>query len=588
MSDFSTLSQLICFQASKFNNPKALNFKDNNFWRSFSNQDFLENIFYFACGLKEIGIEKNHSLAICSYQNPIWLIADLGAILAGAVTVPIFSNIAFENLSYQISDAEVKYFFTDNVEVFTKVKNLHPEVKLIVYGFSAEGAIDFEGLILLGKNAAMAKKYLLQDFERESKPQDLVTIIYTSGSTGKPKGVELTNCNLVSQIHDTAIFFPLKNQDVALSFLPLAHIFERMVMLFYITQGISVYFVNDVKNVGIFLQEIHPTLMTTVPRVMEKVFVKIKDGIDLASFFKKIIGKKALKRALTKNPQHAKNIIDKIFDLIIYKKFRAALGGNIRMIICGGASLSPDLERFYVNIGIKLFCGYGMTETSPVLAANSPTSYKFSTVGKAFPSVKLKIAADGELLANGPNIMRGYHQQPQKTAETILDGWLKTGDLAEIDQEGFVKIIGRKKEVFKNANGKYVCPVVLEQKLIQNLEFLLGAIIIGEGRKFTSALLFPDFEVLKKFKNKLKFNSSDAEFLTSEILQNFVQKNIAIINNHLDHWEQIQKFYIVPKPISIESGEITPSMKLKRNILQERYKNIIEDFYKEHTKLSIF
>ncbi len=554
---FLTLSELISFQASNFNNPHALNFKDEGVLRSFSNQEFQEKIFHFACGLREIGLQKGDSLANHSYQNPIWLIVDLGAILAGAVTVPIFENISQEHLEYEISDAQVKFIF-----------NKKREIEII----ETKKIISFADLIFLGAN--VKKKY---DFT--SSPQDLATIIYTSGSTGKPKGVELTHDNLISQIKATEQFFPLSHDDVILSFLPLAHIFERMVMMFYISQGVSIYFADDIKNVGNCLREFHPTLMTSVPRVLEKVFVKIKDGIESANPLKKFLGRKALKRALLKNAEEPKNLFDKIFDLLVYKKFRNAIGGNMRMIICGGAALSPDMERFYSNIGINLFCGYGMTESSPVLSTNCPQGYKFGTVGKKFPEIELKISEDGELLARGPNIMRGYHNQPQKTAETIRDGWLATGDLAVIDAEGFVKIVGRKKEIFKNSNGKYISPVPIEQKLVQELGFLLGAIVIAEARKFTSALLFPEFENLQKFKENFSFLGSDEEFLTSEILQKFVAKKIANINLKLDHWEQVQKFHIVTDSISIKSGEVTPSMKLKRSLLEEKYKKEIEEFY---------
>ncbi len=581
MQDFVTLSQILSFQANKFANPRALNFKENGVWRSFSNQEFLEKSFHFACGLKEIGLTKNQSFAICSYQNPIWLIADLGAILAGAVTVPIFSNISKENLLFEIADAKVQYFFTDSSEIIKQVKATNSAVRIIGYNVDEKDCLGFEDLILLGKKAADEKKYVLEDLLKIAQPQDLATIIYTSGSTGKPKGVELTHDNLVSQIHDTAVCFPLYQEDVIISFLPLAHIFERMVMLFYITQGVSVHFVDDVKNVGIFLREVRPTLMTTVPRVMEKVFSRIKEGVDSSSFLKKYLGQKALKRALIKDVDAKKNLFDKIFDILIYKKFRIALGGNMRMMICGGAALSVDMERFYQNIGIDLFCGYGMTESSPVIGANNPKHHKFATIGKAFPSVQVRIAEDGELLVKGPNVMRGYHNDPKKTAEVIENNWLKTGDLAAIDDEGFIKIIGRKKEVFKNANGKYVRPVPLEQKLATSLEFLIGAVVIAEGRKFTSALLFPDFEILTKFKKKFDFSGSDEEFLASQILQKFVQKNVDRINANCDHWEQIRKFHIALEAISIESGDITPSMKLKRNVLEEKYKNVIDRFYQE-------
>jgi len=581
MKNFSTLSELIAFQDFNFSNPQAFNFKEKDQLRSFSNQEFQQNIFHFACGLREIGLSKNDSLAICSYQNPIWLIADFGAILAGAVTVPIFHNISKENLLFEISDANVKYVFCDSLEFFESVKDL--DLKIITYGFEVSGSrhITFEDLIFLGKNAANAKKYNFEELLKVAQPQDIATIIYTSGSTGRPKGVELTHLNLVSQVKATAEFFTLTAKDVALSFLPLAHIFERMVMTFYISRGISVYFTDDVKNVGNALKEVRPTLLTTVPRVLEKVFTKIESGTESAVGFKKFLAQKALKRALEKNPNSPKNIFDKIFDVLVYKKFRIAMGGNIRMIICGGSALSEVLECFYRNIGINLFCGYGMTETSPVIAANCFKAQKIGTVGKAFPQVELKIAQDGEMLVRGPNLMHGYHNQPEKTAEIIENGWLKTGDLAILDEEGFVKIVGRKKELFKNANGKYVSPVPIEQKLTQSLPFLMGAIVIAEGRKFTSAILFPEFEMLKKTKEQFDFSATDEEFLQSEKLQNFVQQNLDEINETLNHWERVQKFHIARKPISIESGEITPSMKLKRNVLEKNFEEVVEGFYVE-------
>ena len=590
MKDFSTLSELILHQASLDFNPRLLNFKENNAWRSFSNQEFLQQSFYFACGLKEFGLQKNQTVAIFSYQNPLWLIADYGTILAGGVSVPIFHDISEENLNYELQDADIAYIFVDNPASFDAKNNfnkanflatkLSQKVKIISYNCEIKNSISFEGLISLGKKAVEEKKYDLTDLVKEAKPQDLATIIYTSGSTGRPKGVELTHDNLVSQIKATKQFFPLDDEsDKALSFLPLAHIFERMVMSFYITQGIEIYFADDVKNVGSFLREVKPTLMTVVPRVLEKVFVKIKDGVDEANFVKKFLGQKALQRAMAKDVELKANYLDKVFDLLIYKKFRAALGGKMRMLICGGAPLAVEVERFYSNIGVKVYCGYGLTESSPVLTANCPQAHKFATIGKAFPGIELRLAPDGELLARGPNIMRGYHNEGEKTAAAIIDGWFYTGDLAQIDSEGFVKIIGRKKELFKTANGKYVRPVPIEQKLMQELGFLVGAIVIAEGRRFTSALLFPDFELLAKAKAKFSFTGSDEEFLRSDILYKAVEAAVSKINDKLDHAEKIQKFAVITQPISIANGEITPSMKLKRNVLEERFKDVIEKFY---------
>ncbi len=576
--EFSTIPELLLFQSRKFNNPQTLNLKGST---SVSNQEFFVKTFHLACGLKKIGLTKGQAFGNLSYQNPTWLIVDFGAILAGAITVPIFHNIAKDNLLYEINDASIQYFFTDDEEVFDAVKNYNPSIKLITAGFLREDSFNFDELITLGKKVSEEENTTVESFLKNTREEDLATIIYTSGSTGRPKGVELTHLNLISQIKATAKLIPLQTSAIALSFLPLAHIFERMVVMFYISQGISIHFADDVKNIGNLLRELRPTLITTVPRVLEKVFAKINSGIEEKNLIGKFLGKKALQRALKKDVERRGNFYDRLLDLLIYKKFRNALGGKIQMIICGGASLSEDLERFYHNIGVSTFCGYGLTETSPVLAVNYNKYHKLGTVGKAFPGVELKIAADSELLARGPNIMRGYHNQPEKTSESFADGWFKTGDLASIDEDGFVKIIGRKKELFKTANGKYVSPIPIEQKLVQEFEFLIGAIVIAEARKFTSAILFPDFENLKIIKEKLKFLGGDQAFLESKNLCDFAQKKIDLLNKNLDHCEQIQKFYIATRAISIESGDVTPSMKLKRGILEEKFKNIIEKFYAE-------
>lgn len=580
MKNFSTISELLAFQNKNFRNEKAFSFKENDQVRSFSNQEFYQNCLYFACALKDLGLRKNQKISNISYQNPIWLNVDFGSILAGAVTVPIFYNISNENLFYELKDSDVKFVFTDDEAIFDVIKKQFPKIKFITYGFKKRGAVTFEDFLKKGKKLFESKKYQEGDLLKNNKADDLATIIYTSGSTGKPKGVELTHKNLISQVKATQKCFKLdKNKDVILSFLPLAHIFERMVVMFYISKGVSIYFADDIKNLGNIIKEVRPTLMTTVPRMLEKVYVKIRDGVNEASFIKRALGGAALKRALNNDPTAKKTLLDKFFARIIYKKFLQGLGGRMRMIICGGAALSVDLQKFYQNIGVNLFCGYGMTETSPVISVNYPKNHKINTVGKVFDGVKVKIAKDGELLASGPGVMRGYHKKPAETAKVIKNGWMSTGDLAKIDKAGYIEIVGRKKEVFKNANGKYIRPTVIEQKLVQKIGFLVGAVVIGEEKKFTSALIFCDFELLEKAKKKLKFVGSDKAFLSSGKLKEFMQRKIREVNKGLDHHEQIQKFYIAQEEISIESGEITPSMKLKRGALEEKYSDAIKGFY---------
>lgn len=590
MKNFSTLTELLLFQAAKYHNPQALGFKRDDKWEFFSNQEFLEKSFHFACALKEMGLKEKQTVAIFAYQNPLWMIADFGTILAGGISVPIFHDISKENLLFEIEDSNSQFIFSDNKNILQTLKG--KDIKIIANFIAAKKPgepyfIYFDEAIKRGRRAAQEKKYNLQNMAQAPKPDDLATIIYTSGSTGKPKGVELSHANLVSQIKATKEFFPLSaKRDHALSFLPLAHIFERMVAMFYITQGVKISFIDNPKNLGKYLRELNPTLMTTVPRMLEKIFVRIKENIENGDSISRFIARKAVERALTKQldakPTFIEEILDSIYDNLVYSKFRAALGSQMRMIICGGSALSHDIEKFYHNIKVNLYCGYGLTEASPVIAANCPAHYKFGTVGKAFPQVELKIAQDGELLARGPNIMHGYHNQEQKTKQTIIDGWLHSGDQASIDSEGFVTITGRKKELFKTANGKYVSPIPIEQKLTQELGFLIGAIIIAEGKRFTAALLFPDFENLEKIKSKLNFTAkNDEEFLRSKELHNYVESTVTSINADLDHAQQIQKFCIITHAISIAGGEITPSMKLKRNLLEDKFSEEIDDLYKE-------
>jgi len=566
MKNFCTIPELLSFQNENFENESFLNFTQNSKKVSFSNKEFTDNSFYFACGLKELGLKRGERVANYSYQNPIWIIVDFGIILASGVSVPIFSNISKSHLVYELKHSDTKYIFSDNSDI----KNIIQEEGLDIV------ILDFDEVIAIGKKTS--KNYDFKKFIKDVSEDDLATIIYTSGSTGDPKGVELTHKNLISQVKGTKKAFPLNhNSDVALSFLPLAHIFERMVMMFYISQGITIHFVDDVDNLGIYLKEVRPTVMTTVPRMLEKVFTKISVGIDSAPILKRFLGSVALKKALLKDVNKKQDIFDKIFDALIYKKFRQALGSKMQKLICGGAALSNDLERFYRNIGINLFCGYGLTESSPVLSVNYEGNYKFGSVGKKFSLVELKIADDGEILARGPNIMKGYHNNLEATNEAIKDGWLYSGDLGEIDENGFLTITGRKKELLKTSTGKYVCPVPIEQRIMQELGFSIGVLLIAEGRKFVSALIFPDFELVKKLQVKLKYEKED--FFESKELQNYIQKRIDKINNNLDSWQQIKKFVVLKQEISIETGEITPSMKLKRSFIEKKFHETIDKIY---------
>lgn len=574
---FSTLSELL-LHSRDLANKSALGFKENGKLKTFSNKQFFDDTIALAAGLKEIGFKKGNRLAIFCYQSPIWLMVDFATLVLGGVSVPVFYNVADDNLEFQLRDSGAKFVFVDKVSPVLLTIAKKQKIKIITYKSNPKADYGFKDLVKLGKKSDPQK------IHAAPKPKDLATIIYTSGTTGQPKGVEITHANLVSQIKGAAARFPLYAQtDSALSFLPLAHVFEQMVVLYYFSAGVSVYFVDDPKNLLQWVNEVRPSLMTVIPRALEKLFANLKSRIEEEKNpLKKLMAKLIVKCALKTNPECGKIFIERFFYAKIKNQLVAALGGKMRMMISGGAALNAELERFYLNIGMKLFIGYGLTETSPVIAANCEEFHKYGTVGKPFPGVEVKLAADGELLASGTGIMRGYHKNKEATDEVLQDGWFKTGDLAKIDDEGFVQITGRKKEMLKTSTGKYVSPVPIEQKLMQEMSFLIGAIVIANGRKFTSCLLFADFDQLAKAKAKLgKESLDDKKFLVSEDLNKFARAKIDQVNQGVNIWEQIKKFRIITDKISIETGEITPSLKLRRELLEKKYEKVIGEIYQE-------
>jgi long-chain acyl-CoA synthetase len=566
-------------------NKTAFNFIQNGAWVNISNKDFIRDIRARTLGLHDLGLIKNMGFGIFANSSPIWLMFNFAAMSLGSVSVPIFPNISTQNLLFEIDNSDTEFFLCDCKEnLQALIDNKVKFRKIITFGFIHQSndpnIINFHDLLLKGDELKKQDPAAYGELVSVIKKSDIATIIYTSGSTGKPKGVEITHDNLVHQIRGCHGRLELKrDSDVALSFLPLAHIFEGMVINFYISKGISIYFVDDVKNIGKLLLDVKPTLMTVVPRMLEKTYNKISEKLNNSSPLKKLIGKLAFKLALNQNPDLGRVPFNFLFHSLVYKKLIAGLGGNLRMMICGGAPLSKDLEQFFNNIGINLFVGYGLTETSPVIGVNCESAHKIGTIGKAFPGVQVRIQ-NGELLTKSPCVMKGYHKDVTKTKETIDDGWLKTGDLAKIDSEGFITITGRKKELFKTAGGKYVSPVPIEQKLLQNFSLLTAALVVAEGKKCVTCLLFVDFDMLPLHKKKFKLeNLSNDQFFNSDVVIKKVKDVVKKVNNNLNDWEKIRKFQLVKDELTIEDGDLTPSMKLKRNSLELKYKEVIDFFY---------
>lgn len=549
-------------------------------YKRFSKEEFLSTVRYLALAFYQKGW-KGKQIAIAISPSPYWLMIDYALMLCGAVSVPLFTNISSKNLRYQILDATIEMVFIENKEQANILCRVDENVEVVYMKEHMSGHHTFSEFISQGQIIDQSEPSIFGTLIYQIQPDDIATIVYTSGTSGLPKGVELTHKNLISQIHATAENYHFdKERDIAFSFLPLAHIFERMVMHFYLSQMLSIYFADQVKNVGVLLKEVNPTVMTVVPRMLEKVFFKMKDKAMEGNMVKKMLVRLAFWRASTKDPYAKVCLFDTLLDRLVYTKLRAALGSRMDMMISGGAALSEMFYRFYLNIGIRLYQGYGLTESSPVICSNTPAHNKIGTCGKAFPGVEVKISEEGELLARGANVMHGYHNNVEATREAIdKEGWLHTGDLAQIDAEGYISITGRKKELLKTSTGKYVSSVYIEQKLVGNGWFEY-ALIAGEAKPFVVALLFADAGFLASMSKKTK--STPLKFLESQKLEKMTKKFIDKINLRLNEWEKIRRFKLIADTPSIEKGELTPSMKLAKKQLLEHYSHEIDEMYKDH------
>ena len=586
MENYTTLPGMIQHVVNTYMNSSALNYKVNGQWQALSSEKFYETIRRLALGLRALGVEENDGFAIISPSSPQWVMIDLAIMLNRAVSVPMFPNVSSNNFEFQKQDSNIKYIFINDCNLLDdNIANALSGFEKVISlekNYNGTNGLCFQTLLELGDKLSNQQPQLFSLMRDAVMPEDIATIIYTSGSTGLPKGVALSHQNLISQIKATSELFPLcPGKDKILTCLPMAHVFERMVGYYYISTGTSLYFADDIKKVGALMREIKPTVMTLVPRLLEKVYAKMHSSIEDQSSFKQKILTRAFKRAISKVPGKA-SLSDKIYEKLVYSKLREALGGNLEMLIVGGSALSESMEHFFRNVGFNIYQGYGLTECSPVLAVNFPGHVGYRSVGKIYPGVQVKIAEDNEILAQGPNIMTGYHNNKEATDDVInAEGWLHTGDLGSLDDNGYLTITGRKKELFKTSNGKYVSPVPIEQKLCDSPLIDMAA-IIGEDRRFVSCLLFPDYENLEAIREHRGYSDmSNSEFLHSSEVKEEIKAAVHEVNSHLNAWEKVQKYKFVKHPITVETGELTPTMKLRRHVINEKYKQIIDDFYSE-------
>jgi len=582
---FTTLPGLLAQALDRTSNAAALNWREGGYWRRMSTEEFAAQVRRFALGLTKLGLKCGDCVGILAQSSPWWLIADLAIVTVGAISVPLFPTMSAEHLTFAIDNVSMRHVIVTDEATWALVR---PEASrletVITKGVHADRGhhVDWQKVLELGDEVAAADPLRHAHLRDAVRPGQPATIIHTSGSTGRPKGVVLTHGNLVSQVHGAAEVFPLDPvHDRALSCLPLAHVFERMVMYDYLAHGIAVHFCDDIAFIGALMRSVHPTVMTAVPRLIEKVHARIAADIAGGNVFKRLMGSWALERADNHPPAAVHEIADTVADTLLYKKVRAAFGGQLRYLIVGGAPLSDDLHRFLLNVGVPVYLGYGLTECSPVAAVNRPGEASVGTCGRPYPGVEVRIGAHDEVLVRGPNVMRGYHRDPVATAAVIDgDGWLHTGDRGRFDDQGRLIITGRIKELLKTSGGKYVSPVPIEQKLVQH-PLLDQAMVIADGRHCVTALLFPNPDTVATAKRKAGTDVPDAEFLASKEFAADFERHVREVNATLNQWEQVRQTRLICVPPSIANDQLTPTFKLRRHQVAQAYAKEIDQMYRE-------
>lgn len=591
MAAIKTLIDILPYQLKHFPQEDALAYKvylnqdEEGQWHQFSSLKCMDYVNKVSKGLLELGIQPGDKIAIVSENRPEWIFIDMAMLQLGAVNVPVYPTISEDDYKYIFEEAEVKYAFASNQELYNKAIAAQKAVTTLnnVFTFDEiEGASHWKELIEMGEKRDLNE---LVQIREKVKEDDLATIIYTSGTTGNPKGVMLSHKNLVSNVLSCAPLLPVDYHHRAISFLPLNHVFERMLSYLYMSCGVSIYFAEDMDKIGENIREIQPHIFTTVPRLLEKVYDRIINKGRALSGLKKTIFFRAVKLAQQyelegKSWWYHQQL--KMLDQPVFKKWREALGGNVKAIVSGGAALSPHLTRTFTAAGVTILQGYGLTETSPVIAVNrmEKENRQFGTVGPPIEGVEVTITEEGEITCKGPNVMQGYYKNEQATNKVIDgEGWFYTGDVGEWVEGKFLQVNDRKDSLFKTSGGKYVAPLPIENMFKQSM-FVEQIIVIGKNRKFVSALILPDFEELESWckEKQIPFESKEAVIQKPEVHQKY-QAIIDHYNQKLGHVQQIKQFKLIADPWSVDTGELTPTMKIKREVVLEKYKDAIEEMY---------
>ena len=593
----ATLVEVYDQAVRRFPKPDTLNYKSPDGWQSISADVMLQRARRIALGLYSLGVRRGDRVALLSESRAEWVLADQGCVFAGAVSVPVYPTLTPPQVAYILKDCGARALLVSTRIKFEEIETILSDCvaieKVVIFdpdGSGRANTLNLAELEAAGSVLETEQPNLSAELARAASPEDLATIIYTSGTTGEPKGVMLTHANMVSNLIDSSNHFEFGEKDSALSVLPLSHIFERQAMNMYLHHGMSVYFGEAMEKIGDNLREVHPTVFVGVPRIYEKILARVQERALAKGKLNGAvcnwaieIGKQWAQLKAGSQPVPLWLALrHKLADVPVYAKWRKAMGGRIRIFVSGGAALSNDVALAFAGAGLPIVQGYGLTETSPVITAGRLDDSRVGTAGRPIRNVEVRLAGDGEIETRGPNVMRGYWNKPEETRAVLSeDGWFKTGDIGSLDADGYLTITDRKKELLKTSGGKYIAPQPIEQ-LIKSSRFVNQVVVIGNDRKFASALIVPDWEQLEAYAKLKGLNlSMRKEFCRHPRIINLFERQIAARTQNLAQFEKIKRIALLDEELTVEGGELTPTLKVKRRIVDQKYRDVIDRIYSE-------
>jgi long-chain acyl-CoA synthetase len=590
-----TLPDIFLNTIRSYPKPDFMKVKRNDVYTDISTDEFGAAVRRLALGLKELGHGRGAKLVILSENRPEWTITDFANLCLGGITVPIYTTLTGDQVKYVIEDSDAEIVAVSTLFQYQKLAAILSDLPKVKHVLIFQPAAPAPGVLTLaelqekGRAVEAGRPELFEETARSVRPDDAASIIYTSGTTGVPKGVILTHANFVSNILAVASIIEFSASDTALSFLPLSHVLERMVSFTYIYKGCSIAYAENVETVAHNLLEIRPQIMVSVPRVFEKIYSRVMDNVLSSPLLKRKIfywglgvGRAFGQKKLAGKPVGpVLKLKHELAGKLVYSKIQEKTGGRVRFFVSGGAPLAKDIAEFFYAVGLVILEGYGLTETSPVLAANTFNALRFGTVGKILPGVEVKIAPDGEILARGSNVMKEYYKKPAETRDVFENGWFKTGDIGFLDADGFLTITDRKKDLIVTAGGKNIAPQPIEN-ILKTTPYIANAVVIGDRRRYVAALIVPNFEKIEEYAKFIKIPYRDrAELVRNDQIVSFLRSEIERATPNLASYERIKKIAILDHEFDIERDEITPTLKVKRNIIENRYQELIEGLYKE-------